>query len=172
VWGKVNDLKLLHLYNVVLKTHIMADETHSVELTPPTVTSNTDAILHEIFRELVVIRQHLQRASGVVAPRRTRPALVPVAGAATGPGAPWTDAEMDGLLIELKQKLSWADIAKAHGRSENGVKMRLGQFFGWRNRQGDSWEALAEGIDRSVGEIQEWAAKASERRARSTRGTA
>lgn len=69
-------------------------------------------------------------------------------------GTPWTDRETDELMDELRSKTSWSDIAYKHGRSEIGVKLRLGQYLGWRTRQGDSLDALAELTGQTVDDVQ------------------
>lgn len=40
-------------------------------------------------------------------------------------GKPWTDLEEDKLLDEFDSKMSIAEIAKEHGRSEGGIEARL-----------------------------------------------
>lgn len=142
-------------------------DVHSVEVVAP-VNTSTDELLQNIYREIILIRQHLQGvrgrapASGVVGGggaiarnRAVRPA-----------GIRWTDEEVSGLLEEVKAGKDWAEIAVAHGRTDGAVKMRLGQYMGWRNRMGDSWELLADSISKTVEDVQGLVHSANERRDR------
>ena len=40
-------------------------------------------------------------------------------------GAPWRDSEVQQLLKEIKDNISFEDIAKAHKRTESGIRSRL-----------------------------------------------
>ena len=84
-------------------------------------------------------------------------------------GVQWSDAEVNELINELNRGLSWTEIATKHSRTENAVRMRIGQYFGWRIRQGDTVELLANSINKSFEDVDALIQQSNERRRTSHR---